>query len=114
MTAFLTLSAAACRTPDGRELFSNLDLAIGAERIGLVGRNGVGKTSLLRLIAGELEPSAGTLSVTGRIGVLRQTPPAANASLGDLLGVSEPLARLARIERGEGLAADFDLADFDS
>ena len=113
MTAFLTLSAAACRTPDGRELFSNLDLAIGAERIGLVGRNGVGKTSLLRLIAGELEPSAGTLSVTGRIGVLRQTPPAANASLGDLLGVSEPLARLARIERGEGLAADFDLADWD-
>jgi len=113
VTAFITLSGLACRTPDGRELFSHLDLAIGAERVGLVGRNGVGKTSLLRLILGELAPAAGTVALGGRVGALRQSAPGADATLGDLLGVREPLARLDRIERGEGAAEDFDLADWD-
>ena len=31
------------------------------ERIGLVGANGAGKTTLLRVLAGELEPDAGTV-----------------------------------------------------
>ena len=113
MTAFITLSGLACRTPDGRELFSNLDLAIGAERVGLVGRNGVGKTSLLRLILGEVVPAAGAIALGGRVGALRQSPPDSRATLGDLLGVHDPLTRLARIERGEGAAEDFDLADWD-
>ena len=33
------------------------------ERIGLVGANGAGKTTLLRVLAGELEPDAGTVKV---------------------------------------------------
>jgi ATPase subunit of ABC transporter with duplicated ATPase domains len=113
MTAFITLTGLACRTPDGRELFSNLDLAVGAERIGLVGRNGVGKTSLLRIILGELAPSAGAIAVGGRLGTLRQTSPQAGSSLADRLGVGDGLARLDRIERGQGDASDFDLADWD-
>ncbi len=53
-----------------------LSLAIAAgQRIGLVGPNGVGKTSLLLTILGELEPTAGTLEVGAntRIGYLDQT-----------------------------------------
>jgi ATPase subunit of ABC transporter with duplicated ATPase domains len=41
MPAFITLDSVRADTPDGRVLFDNLNLAIGAERIGLVGRNGV-------------------------------------------------------------------------
>ena len=113
MTAFITLTGLACRTPDGRELFDHLDLAIGAERIGLVGRNGVGKTSLLRIVLGELAPAAGVVATQGRIGVLRQEPPSDDAKIGDLLGVSEGLERLERIERGDGAPEDLDLADWD-
>jgi ATP-binding cassette subfamily F protein uup len=45
----------------GRTLFSSLDLTLApGQRIGLVGPNGAGKTTLLRILAGELEPDAGT------------------------------------------------------
>ena len=54
MPASITLSGLSYSTPDGRPLFDHLDIAFGAERTGLVGRNGVGKSTLIRLIAGEL------------------------------------------------------------
>ena len=47
----------------GEELFSDISLLIGArDRIGLVGRNGTGKSTLFRVICGELEPSEGTVA----------------------------------------------------
>jgi ATP-binding cassette subfamily F protein uup len=47
-------------------LFQNLSLKIlRGDRVGLVGNNGVGKTTLLRILLGELEPQAGTV----RLGV---------------------------------------------
>lgn len=54
-----------------RALFSGLDLTVSAgEAVALVGRNGAGKTSLLRAIAGLLRPSAGTISFKGLNGAL--------------------------------------------
>ena len=38
----------------------------------LVGANGVGKSTLLRLIAGEVPATSGTITVDGRLGVMRQ------------------------------------------
>jgi len=112
MPSFITLDGLSSRTPDGRTLFDNLSLAFGAERTGLVGRNGVGKTALLRLVLGEIQPAAGAVSVRGRVGVLRQTlQPPPGARVADLLGVAEPLARLDRI--AEGRASDDDLAEAD-
>ena len=52
VSAFVTLTGVAARTPDGSTLFDTLTLAFGAERTGVVGRNGVGKSTLLRLISG--------------------------------------------------------------
>jgi ATPase subunit of ABC transporter with duplicated ATPase domains len=112
-TPFITLDGLSFRTPDGRSLFENLTLAFGAERTGLVGRNGVGKTTLIRLILGELAPSAGAVSVRGRIGVLRQAlSPPPGASVADLLGAADALARLARIEAGAGSEDDLAEADW--
>jgi ATPase subunit of ABC transporter with duplicated ATPase domains len=44
------------------------------EKVGLVGRNGVGKTSLLKVLAGESEPAGGKAAVHGRLGFLTQDP----------------------------------------
>ena len=112
MLPFITLDGLTFRAPDGRTLFENLTLAFGRERTGLVGANGCGKTTLIGLMLGELAPAAGAVSLRGRIDVLRQSlAPPQGACLADLLEASAPLARLDRIDRGEGSEAD--LADAD-
>jgi ATPase subunit of ABC transporter with duplicated ATPase domains len=112
MLPFVTLDSLTFRAPDGRTLFEDLTLALGGERTGLVGANGCGKTTLIRLILGELAPAAGAVTRRGRIGVLRQSlAPPPGSSVAELLGAAEGLARLARIEGGEGSGVD--LADAD-
>src|SRR5512146_1454572 len=113
MSSFATLDGVSYKTPDGRSLFENLTLSLGAERTGLVGRNGVGKTSLLRLIAGELPPAAGAVAVRGRTGLLRQAlAPPAGATVAKAVGLAEPVGRLSRIAAGEGTPDDLAHADW--
>jgi ATPase subunit of ABC transporter with duplicated ATPase domains len=88
MSAFITLDRLGWHTPDGRQLFTDLTLAFGRERTGLVGRNGVGKTTLIRLILIEAPPSEGAVARAARLGVLRQTlQPPTDASVADLTGL---------------------------
>lgn len=50
----------------GREVFAGLDFsAVPGEAVAVVGRNGSGKTSLLRLIAGLLVPAGGKIALEG-------------------------------------------------
>jgi ATPase subunit of ABC transporter with duplicated ATPase domains len=113
MSFLITLDGLSDTTPDGRVLFENLTLSFGRERTGLVGRNGVGKTTLLRTILGEHEPAAGAVTVAGGVAVLRQQlAPPADATLADMLGVGAPLAALARIEAGAARDGDLDGADW--
>jgi len=50
----------------GREVFSGLDFAAASgEALAVVGPNGSGKTSLLRLVAGLLAPAGGSVSLEG-------------------------------------------------
>jgi ATP-binding cassette subfamily F protein 3 len=63
------------RSFGGRTLFSDVDLELRAgDRVALVGPNGVGKTTLLRIAAGLEAPDAGerSLSRGNRVGLLRQ------------------------------------------
>ena len=65
----LTLQNIAYRV-EGRLLFQGVTAQIGAhQRLGLVGRNGCGKTTLLRLIAGRLEPDEGAILRTRGLSV---------------------------------------------
>jgi len=58
------------------------------ERVCLIGRNGAGKTSLLRLITGQVQPDAGEVQFAGQIGIsqLEQTlPEALDMNVGDVV-----------------------------
>ena len=108
----IQLKALTAATPDGRALFSNLDLSFGPHRTGLVGRNGTGKTTLLRIIAGEIAPRAGRVVIDGTIGVLRQSVSAGGDSIAQALGVVAGLGRLARIDAGSATPDDVEAADW--
>ena len=55
----------------GREVFSGLDFTASAgEALAVTGRNGSGKTSLLRMIAGLLTPEGGSIGLEGGAGEL--------------------------------------------
>ena len=65
MLTTLTLSNLAVSRGD-RPLFDGLNLIVAAgEAVALVGANGAGKTSLLRVIAGLIRPDAGEVVFTG-------------------------------------------------
>jgi len=59
--------------PDGRVLLDDVNFRVGeGSKAALVGANGTGKTTLLRLIAGDLNPQAGSVARSGGLGVMRQ------------------------------------------
>jgi ATPase subunit of ABC transporter with duplicated ATPase domains len=112
MPASITLSRLSWATPDGRSLLSSLDLSFGPERAGLVGRNGVGKSTLLRLIAGDLQPHSGSVAVSGSLGSLHQSVQLdPSETIADLFGTAEALALLRRAENGTAYVEE--LADAD-
>lgn len=57
-----------------RQVLAGLDLEIApGEMVAVVGENGTGKTTLLRILAGDLRPDAGTVAIWGRPGYCPQT-----------------------------------------
>ncbi|MEP0069017.1 ABC-F family ATP-binding cassette domain-containing protein [Pyruvatibacter sp.] len=113
MSALISLNAVSYRLADTTLLLDTITLSLTANRTGLVGRNGIGKSTLVRLMTGDLTPSAGTVSVGGRIATLHQMlAPNPSDTLASIMAVTEPLARLDRLERGAPEDDDLDLADW--
>ena len=59
----IEMSNVSVKTPTGRALFEDLNLQLGDEHVALVGRNGVGKSTLLTLLAGLTQAASGRVSV---------------------------------------------------
>ena len=69
----IAVSHLAWRLPGGDELFRDVAFRVGdGDRAAIVGANGVGKSTLLKLVSGDLTAHDGTIAVDGRIGVMHQ------------------------------------------
>ncbi|MES2960410.1 MAG: heme ABC exporter ATP-binding protein CcmA [Pseudomonadota bacterium] len=96
-----SIAGLACRRGD-RRLFEGLDLRVAAgEALWLRGRNGCGKTSLLRLLAGFGSPDSGHLLLTTRVLYIGHT----SALHGDLTS-AEALAFLLDLQRAPAAQID--------
>ena len=70
----LAASDLACRRGD-RVLFRGLSFALaGGEALHIAGANGIGKSSLLRILAGLLRPWAGSVTRAGEVGLIDEHP----------------------------------------
>lgn len=101
-----------CQFATGDTLFGPLNLSLESSLCGLVGRNGVGKTCLLRLLAGLDSPADGHIERAASIAWVAQQPNVTpEMTLAALLGYAPIFDALSRLEQGQVLAADFDLLD---
>ena len=63
------------KSVDGKTFIDDLDYTLArTDRIGIVGKNGLGKSTLIRLLNGEIKPDSGTISIgeTVKIGCFNQ------------------------------------------
>ncbi|MCC4933059.1 ATP-binding cassette domain-containing protein [Klebsiella pneumoniae] len=101
-----------CQFATGQTLFGPLSVSLEPSLCGLVGRNGVGKTRLLRLLAGLDSPAGGHIERAAAVAWVAQQPTLTpETTLAALLGYAPIFDALFRLEQGNGLADDFELLD---
>jgi len=95
-----------------RLLLSDIDLVIqGGWRLGVIGRNGCGKSSLFAALQGSLEGDAGELEMSGKLrlaSVAQETPALPDAAIDYVLGGDEELAAAIRDEAEAGERGDME------
>ena len=104
MQSVIELHDVSLTTPTGRALFEGLNVSIAREHVAVVGRNGVGKSTLLSLLAGEISARAGQIARHGKVHHVQQ-----------IEATSEPLSggelRRRALRRAKESGADLLLLD---
>lgn len=101
-----------CQFPTGDTLFGPLNLTLEPSLCALVGRNGSGKTRLLRLLAGLDEPATGHIERFGsHVYVAQQHVISPQTTLAELLGYNAIFTARKRIDSGNYQPDDLELLD---
>ena len=101
MPRHITLDHISYAHPGEPPLFTDLSAVFSAPLTGLIGDNGTGKTTLFRLILGEIKPSHGTISAPPRIAHLPQDLGLSeHQHLADIFGITKILRALDALESG--------------
>ncbi|MCM7621551.1 ATP-binding cassette domain-containing protein [Enterobacter vonholyi] len=101
-----------CQFPTGDTLFGPLNLTLEPSLCALVGRNGSGKTRLLRLLAALDEPATGHIERFGsHVFVAQQHVISSQTTLAELLGYDAIFTARKRIDSGDYQPDDLALLD---
>ncbi|MBN3816359.1 ATP-binding cassette domain-containing protein, partial [Paraburkholderia sp. Se-20369] len=98
--ALVALHHVSFRFDNGVTLFDSLDLTLDRTPTGIVGRNGIGKSMLAQLIAGQRTASAGTIDRHVPVAYVAQQRIDASpdsCTVAQAAGLHAPLAALARL-----------------
>lgn len=99
---------------DGGSLWNGLSFTWSGQRLGIVGDNGSGKSSLLRLLRGDLSPTSGHLETRAPLLPLPQDhTPFLGQSLVEVAGLKPKIEALRRILEGGGSPNDLLTLDDD-
>ncbi|MBP6534745.1 MAG: ATP-binding cassette domain-containing protein [Arenimonas sp.] len=96
----------------GRLLLSNIDLTLHAgTRVGVIGRNGCGKTSLFGAVLGEVDADSGDIDMPSRLriaSVAQETPSLPDSALDFVLSGDQDVFDVIRAEAAAMDAEDYD------
>lgn len=89
--------------PGGNLLFNHINLSIPSRtKSALVGNNGMGKSTLLKMLAGEIQPLSGNISIQGDIFYVPQMFGNCNhLTIAECLKIDQKLHALQKITDGE-------------
>lgn len=94
----IELDAVSFAYEGGPAIYEGLSLAIPkGQRVAVIGRSGVGKSTLLDLVRGVRAPGRGSVRVDGAIGVIEQAPYVFRKTLRENLLVASPAATDAQM-----------------
>ena len=103
MSSIVALRGVSFELPNGRTLFSDVDLTLEDQLSALVGVNGVGKTVLASILAGEISPTSGQVRRTSTIVRIPQRERPPPISVGEYLAADYVWSRM-----GERLLSGID------
>src|ERR1700680_4990877 len=84
--AFIEVLGLGYTLPGTQPLFRDVEFKVApGQRVALIGANGVGKSTILRVIAGEDDGYTGTARVEGTLQYMRQFVASAETTVGQLL-----------------------------
>lgn len=95
---------------NGRPIFQDLNIDFSSKKISLIGQNGIGKSTLLKLISGQLAPTMGNIHVHGTTYYCHQDNIFSEVdTIASFLGMDEKLQALKRLQLGSIDEQDFEI-----
>lgn len=109
----IVISDLAYHYPNQDNLFARISFSVEKQcKISIVGNNGVGKSTLLKLLAGELSPSEGSVMAASQPYYTPQHTGLLHKTVAEVLQISDKLKAMKAIIQGSISQADYDtLAD---